>query len=188
MENKKARYSSIDDYIGSFPDDTQKKLEELRETIRAAAPEAEEKIAYHMPTYSLNGNLVYFAAWKKHIGFYGTSQTILEALNTELSPYANEKGSLSFPLDKPLPLKLISKVVSLSLAENRSGTETNLSRSFLNILSAPARRALEGKGITTLEQLSRFSEKEILDLHGVGPSSIPKLRLAMKSAGLSFRS
>ena len=188
MKSSKVRFASIDEYIATFPKETQKIMEELRATIKAAAPEAEEKIAYHMPAFTLKGNLVLFSTWKKHIGFYGTSNEIQESLKNELSIYANEKGSLLFPLEEPLPLKLISKIVKLRVAENLKNAEIKSGNEFLNLLGAPARRALEGKGITTLKQLSEFSELEILELHGMGPSSIPKLRNAMTAEGLSFKS
>jgi uncharacterized protein YdhG (YjbR/CyaY superfamily) len=118
MESTKVKFASIDAYIATFPAETQKKLEELRAVIKTAVPEAEEKIAYHMPTFALNGNLVLFAAWKTHIGFYGTSYAILEQLKEECAPFTNEKGSLKFPLNKPLPVNLISKIVKLRVAEN----------------------------------------------------------------------
>ncbi|MBC7776747.1 MAG: DUF1801 domain-containing protein [Phycisphaerae bacterium] len=118
MKSNKARFASMDEYIATFPKETQKIMEELRVAIKAAAPDAEEKIAYQMPTFSLNGNLVLFAAWKNHIGFYGTSDAIQETLKNELSMYANEKGSLKFPFNKPLPLELIQKIVKLRVAEN----------------------------------------------------------------------
>jgi len=118
MKSNKVIFKSIDEYIATFPQEIQKKLEELRATIKVAAPKAEEKIAYHMPTFALNGNLVLFAAYKNHIGFFGTSYAILEALRSEISIYANEKGSLKFPIDKPLPLKLVSKIVKFRVAEN----------------------------------------------------------------------
>ena len=187
MKSNKVRFTSIDEYIATFPKETQNLLEKLRATIKAAAPEAEETIAYHMPAFTLKGNLVLFSAWKKHIGFYGTSNEIQETLKNELSVYANEKGSLLFPLDDPLPLTLISKIVKMRVAENLKNAEKKSGKGFLYILGAPARRALEGKGITTLEQLSKFSESEILEFHGIGPSSIPKLRSAMESEGLSFK-
>ncbi len=118
MKSNKVRFASIDEYIGAFPKETQIIMDELRATIKAAAPEAEEKIAYQMPTFALNGNLVLFAAWKNHIGFYGTSDAIQETLKNELSMYANEKGSLKFPFNTPLPVELIKKIVKLRVAEN----------------------------------------------------------------------
>lgn len=124
MDSNKVRYSSIDDYIASFPPEIQKILEELRATIKAAAPEAQEKISYHMPTFTFHGNLVYFAAHKNHIGFYpGTFVSVLQAFNNEISSYIDGKGTLKFPLDKPLPLELISKIVKFRVAENLKKAE-----------------------------------------------------------------
>jgi len=117
MDSKKNGINSIDEYIATFPKDIQKILEELRATIKAAAPDAEEKISYQMPTFFLNGNLVHFAAFKKHIGFYPTPSGI-EAFQKELSVYDGAKGSVQFPLDKPMPLKLTSRIVKFRVAEN----------------------------------------------------------------------
>ena len=118
MDSKKSGFNSIDEYIATFPKDIQKILEELRTTIKEAAPGAEEKINYQMPTFFLNGNLVHFAAFKKHIGFYPTPSGI-EAFQKELSAYEGSKGSVQFPLDKPMPLKLISRIVKFRVAENK---------------------------------------------------------------------
>jgi uncharacterized protein YdhG (YjbR/CyaY superfamily) len=117
MENHKVGFTSIDQYIATFPGETQKILQELRATIKASAPKAEEKISYQMPTFALKGNLVHFAAYKKHIGFYPTPSGIL-AFERELSIYEGAKGSVKFPIDKPLPLELISKIVKFRVAEN----------------------------------------------------------------------
>ena len=117
MDSKKSGINSIDEYIATFPQDTQKILKELRATIKAAAPDAEEKISYQMPTFFLNGNLVHFAAFKKHIGFYPTPSGI-EAFQKELSVYEGAKGSVQFPIDEPMPLKLISRIVKFRVAEN----------------------------------------------------------------------
>ena len=117
MKSPNAVARSIDDYIAGFPDETRKTLEGLRSAIRAAAPGAEEKISYQMPSFDLGGNLVYFAAFKSHIGFYPTSSGI-EAFRRELSSYEVSKGTVRFPLDKPLPLKLISRIVKFRVAEN----------------------------------------------------------------------
>ncbi len=122
MNRDKAGFASIDDYIATFPADVQKKLEELRATIRAAAPAAEEKISYQMPTFALKGNLVHFAAWKTHIGFYPAPSGIA-AFQNELAKYANSKGAVQFPLEQPLPLKLISKIVKFRVAENLKKAE-----------------------------------------------------------------
>jgi len=117
MESNKVGFVSIEAYIATFPEETQKILEELRATIKAAAPDAEEKISYQMPTFFLKGNLVHFAAFKNHIGFYPTPSGI-RAFKKELSIYEGAKGSVKFPKDKPLPLKLISKIVKFRVAEN----------------------------------------------------------------------
>ncbi len=108
---------NIDEYILSFPEETKKKLEQLRVTINKAAPQANEVISYAMPAFKLNGMLVYFAAYEKHIGFYSASSGI-EAFKKELSIYKGAKGSVQFPLDKPLPLALISKIVKFRIKEN----------------------------------------------------------------------
>lgn len=122
MKGEKAGFGSIDEYIAAFPEETQKILHELRATIKAAAPDAEEKISYQMPAFALKGNLVYFAALKNHIGFYPTSSGIT-AFKDELSKYESSKGAVRFPLDKPLPLKLIKKIVKFRVAENLKNAE-----------------------------------------------------------------
>lgn len=117
MEGKRASFTSIDEYIATFPPAIQKMLKDVRATIKAAAPDAEEKISYRIPTFALNGYLVHFAAFKHHIGFYPTSSGIRE-FKKELSVYEGAKGSVRFPLDKPMPLKLISRIVKFRVAEN----------------------------------------------------------------------
>ena len=122
MEIKEAGFTSIDEYIAVFPEEIRKMLRELRETIKAAATDAEEKISYQMPTFALKGNLVHFAVAKKHIGFYPTPSAI-QAFKHELSSYEGSKGAIRFPLDKPLPLELISKIVKFRVAENLKKAE-----------------------------------------------------------------
>jgi len=127
MQSNKVGYVSIDEYIATFPEEIQKILEELRATIKGAAPGAQEKISYQMPAFALKGILVYFAAWKNHIGFYPTSSGT-QAFKNELSIYESAKGSVRFPLDKPLPLELIRKIVKFRVAENLEKAEKRLSR------------------------------------------------------------
>ncbi len=120
MKNK---ISSIDEYIDTFPEEVQTILKQVRKTIKAAAPEAGEKISYGIPTFTLNGKyLIYFAGWKHHISIYpipvGDDQ-----LNQEIAPYVAGKGTLKFPIDRPLPLKLITKIVKLKVAESLSQTD-----------------------------------------------------------------
>jgi uncharacterized protein YdhG (YjbR/CyaY superfamily) len=117
MENNKAGFISIDEYIATFPEDIQKILKKIRMTIKAAAPDAEEKISYKMPTFALKGNLVHFAAFKNHIGFYPVP-TGIEKFKKELSVYEGAKGSVKFPLNKPIPYALISKIVKFRVKEN----------------------------------------------------------------------
>jgi uncharacterized protein YdhG (YjbR/CyaY superfamily) len=127
MKSNKAGFQSIDEYIATFPEGTQKILKELRATIKSAAPGAQEKISYQMPTFALNGNLVHFAAFKNHIGFYPTPSGI-EAFKDELSMYEGAKGSVQFPIEKPMPLDLISRIVKFRLAENLKNAGTKPGR------------------------------------------------------------
>lgn len=117
MEENKSNYTTIDEYIAMFPPEIQDKLRTLWKVIKEAAPEAGEKIAYQMPTFTLNGNLVHFAAFKKHIGFYPAPSGIDE-FRQELSQYKGSKGAIQFPIDKPLPYDLISRIVKFRVAEN----------------------------------------------------------------------
>ena len=113
---------SIDEYIANFPKDIQEFLEKIRATIRNAAPEAEETNKYGMPTFMLKGNLVHFAAYKRHIGFYPTPNGI-ENFKNELSTFEVSKGTVKFPLDKPIPYNLISQIVLLRIKENMEKAE-----------------------------------------------------------------
>jgi uncharacterized protein YdhG (YjbR/CyaY superfamily) len=115
MKGEVAR--DIDEYIALQPLNIREELEKLRSTIRAAAPKAEEVISYQMPAFKLHGMLVYFAAYKNHIGFYPTSSSIA-AFKKELVNYKTSKGTVQFPIDKPLPLALISKIVRFRVREN----------------------------------------------------------------------
>ncbi|MDQ2719660.1 MAG: DUF1801 domain-containing protein [Bacteroidota bacterium] len=107
----------IDAYISTQPEDVKVVLEKIRETIRQAAPGAEETISYQMPAFKMQGILVYFAAYKNHIGFYPTSSGI-EAFKKELSVYESSKGAVKFPIKKPVPLTLISEIVKFRMKED----------------------------------------------------------------------
>ena len=112
------QFKTIDEYIKIFPQDVQSILERMRQTIRKATPEAVESISYQMPTFELNGkNLVYFAGYKNHIGFYPVPSGI-RAFKKELSQYKTGKGSLQFPIDKPVPYDLVKKIVMFRVKEN----------------------------------------------------------------------
>jgi len=108
---------TIDEYIGTFPPEVQEILQEMRAVIRSAAPQAQEKISYGIPTFFLEGNLVHFAGYKKHIGFYPTPSGIT-AFSEQLSVYESAKGSVKFPLDKPMPWDLVCEITAFRVKEN----------------------------------------------------------------------
>jgi uncharacterized protein YdhG (YjbR/CyaY superfamily) len=211
----KRKISSIDEYISVFPLKTQVQLQKIRKTIHDTAPDAEEKISYAMPAFSLNGMLVYFAGYENHLGFYPTASGI-KNFQKEISKYKNSKGAIQFPVDKPIPVGLIKKIVKFRVKENLAKQTLKKKlvicdnghrfykssdcpvcpiceklrkpkEGFLSQLSAPARRALENLKIYSLKDLSKLSETELLKLHGFGKASIPVLRKALKDDGLSFR-
>jgi uncharacterized protein YdhG (YjbR/CyaY superfamily) len=122
MKTESTAPQTIDDYIAGFPPQVQALLEKVRQTIRTAAPDAAETISYQMPTFTLKGNLVHFAAYKKHIGFYPTP-TGIETFKDALSVYASAKGSVQFPLDQPIPFDLIRKIVAFRVKENLDRAE-----------------------------------------------------------------
>lgn len=117
MKTPTEKIASIDQYIHGFPEHVQAILSELRSSIRLAAPKAIEKISYQMPTFHFNGNLVHFAAFERHIGFYPTPSGIT-TFQQELKNYKTSKGAVQFPIDQPLPLKLIKKIVEFRVKEN----------------------------------------------------------------------
>jgi len=117
MDATRKQFKTVDEYIDAFPEDVRAILNELRQTIKETAPEARETISYQMPTFTLNGNLVHFAAFKQHIGFYPTP-TGIDAFKEDLSRYKGAKGSVQFPIDQPLPLPLIRRIVEYRVQEN----------------------------------------------------------------------
>jgi uncharacterized protein YdhG (YjbR/CyaY superfamily) len=117
MQSDQPAPQTIDEYIAGFPIDVQQILQQIRQTIREAAPGAQEAISYQMPTFKLHGNLVHFAAFRQHIGFYPTPSGI-DAFKDELAPYASSKGAVQFPLGKPNPHALISRIVTNRVEEN----------------------------------------------------------------------
>jgi uncharacterized protein YdhG (YjbR/CyaY superfamily) len=127
MKGDRREYKTIDEYISTFPKNIQIILEELRQAIREAAPNAEEGISYQMPAFRLNGVLAYFAAFRNHIGFYPTSSGVTE-FKEELSQYDVSKGTIRFPLDKPVPLDLVKKIIKYRVKENmgKSLSKTNM--------------------------------------------------------------
>jgi uncharacterized protein YdhG (YjbR/CyaY superfamily) len=123
MESARIKYNDIDSYIASFPEEIRKLLEQIRVAIRKAAPDAKETISYGMPAFEQNGILVYFAAFKNHIGFYPTASGV-EAFKNDLSLYEGSKGTVRFPLDKPIPVELITRIVKFRINENIAKAKT----------------------------------------------------------------
>ena len=119
MTSNEIDKNSIDQYIATFPESVQQLLQQIRATIQQAAPDATEAISYAMPTFKLNGNLVHFAGYKNHIGFYPTPSGI-EPFKDELVNYKCSKGAIQFPIDEPLPIKLIRKIVLHRVQINKS--------------------------------------------------------------------
>ena len=124
MLTARKHFKTVDEYIKTFPQGVQTILEKIRQIIRKAAPEAVEAISYQMPTFKLNGNLVHFAAFKNHIGFYPTP-TGITAFQKELAPYKGGKGSIQFPLAKPIPFDLVRKIVEYRVKENLAKGKKN---------------------------------------------------------------
>lgn len=115
--NTRSTYTNIDEYIAGFPGEIQEILQKIRATVHEAAPEAEETISYQMPAFRLGGVLVYFAAFKDHIGFFPTSSGVAH-FEKELTKYNTSKGTIQFPLDEPVPVELIRKIVLFRAKEN----------------------------------------------------------------------
>lgn len=118
MENTRTGIMTVDEYIAGFPEDIQGRLQAVRRVIHETAPQATEKISYQMPTFYLNGNLVHFAAFKSHIGFF-PAPTGLEAFKEEIAAYPNSKGGVQFPHNQPIPFDLIRRIVEFRVAENQ---------------------------------------------------------------------
>ncbi len=127
METPSNKFITVDEYFSSLPISVKKLMQTMRKTIKQAAPQAEEVISYNMPAFKLNGILVYYAAYNKHIGFYPTASGI-EIFKKELSGYKWAKGSIQFPLDKPLPLELIIKIVKFRVAKNLEKVNAKVKR------------------------------------------------------------
>lgn len=122
-DNKKPAIETVDAYIGGFPPDVQEKLRELRQAIRDAVPDAKEKMSYGMPAYEQNGILAYFGGFKQHIGFYPAPNGI-QAFEAEVAPYHSSKGTLKFPLHKPMPCDLVARIVKYRAEQNAANARS----------------------------------------------------------------
>ena len=198
-------YNNIDEYLAQFPAPTQKLLTSIRTAIQKTIPEAKEAIKYGMPTYVLGGNIIHFACFKNHIGLYPGPGAIV-AFSNELEKYPTSKGTIQFPIDGPMPLALIKKIVQFNVERSKlraklkaasskkvekSASPKKASTTDADLfpkISAPARRALEANGIKNLKQLSKYSAAQLLEFHGFGPASIPIIEKALKQAGLKLKS
>lgn len=161
-------------YVDQFPDETQQRLQILRDLVRELCPRSVEAINYGLIGYKLNGNpLVYFGGFKKHVGLYATPAG-QEAFAEEFARYVQGKGSVQFPLSEPLPIDLITRVVA---------HRVDVVSDELPQIGKPARAALEAIGVTRLSELSNQSEQELLALHGLGPKAIRILH----ESGARFR-
>lgn len=170
-------YKNVSEYIDSFSGDVQSRLKKIRLLIQKVAPTAQEMIRYGMPAYKLSGKpFIYFAAFKNHIGFYPTPSGV-KMFQKELREYKTSKGAIQLPLTEMLPVDLIKKIVQFRVRECDS---------LFGEISAPARRALASAQIKTLKDLSKWTEKELLEIHGMGPSTLPALRKILKKNSLSF--
>jgi uncharacterized protein YdhG (YjbR/CyaY superfamily) len=213
MKNSSADVSS---YIKSYPKETQKILNEMRKFISSILPDtAEETMNYGIPTFKLEGNLVHFAGYKHHIGFYPGAAGIAH-FEKDFKHYKSSKGAVQFPINEEMPWNLIKRIVEYRIQQNlekaalkkkpktcKNGhpftktsdcpvcpicaKESKVKTGFMSTLSAPAQRALENAGIKTIKQLAKYSEADILSLHGLGKSSIPKLKTALTEVGLDFK-
>ena len=123
----KKQLQTVDEYIDAFPPDVQKVLQKMRQTIHKAAPQADEKINYQMPAFVLHGNLVFFAAYKAHIGFYPTPSGI-EQFKDEIAKYTWAKGSVQFPLDQPMPYALVTRITKFRVKENLERAQAKAGR------------------------------------------------------------
>lgn len=217
MQGSKKQPTTIGGYIKNFPKNIQIILEKTRQTIRKSAPQAIETMNYGMPTFKLNGkNLVHFATWKTHLGFYPTPSGIT-VFKKELARYEGAKGSVQFSLHDKIPYDLIKKIVAFRVKQTLNTVKKKslklcsrghkffkssdcpvcpkcwvgyyrkkIHNDFPDNLGAPALRALHSAKITKLKQLTKYTEADLLELHGIGPSSIPKLRAALKLKKLLF--
>lgn len=183
----------IDTYIDAFPPKTQKLLRQMRKTIHRMAPKATETISYGIPTFVLHGNLVHFAGYKNHIGFYPGASGIA-AFKAELSDYKSARGSVQFPLGEPLPLALVQKIVKFRVNESKQKltkkgsikNEKAKPSDFPAGLAAPALRALAAAKVKTLAQLARRTESEVSGWHGMGPKAMSLLKAAMRERKMAF--
>lgn len=176
----------VDAYIASFDEPLRAKLSEIRKLIRRLAPQASELISNDMPGYILHDSLVWFAGIGERVALYPRGHHFKKAYAKELVGYQTIKGAILFSSDVALPITLITKIIKDRVDQNILVAKP-LPEGFPAKLALPVKRALAVAKITSLEILASYSEQEILDLHGIGPSDFPLLRSALQVVGLKFR-
>lgn len=187
-------FKSVDEYLSAVPADQRAQLEQIRSIIKKLVPEAEEKISYNMPMFYLGGMFAGYAAFKDHCSYFPCSGTVLKNFSKELSSYKTSKGTIQFTLDHPLSAALLKKIITQRLAEialsgkkkaNGPSKRSNIFE-IPQKIGKPAERALANAKITDLKQLSKWSEEDVTELHGIGPKALGMLRASLQSAKLSY--
>jgi uncharacterized protein YdhG (YjbR/CyaY superfamily) len=176
----------VDAYIAAFAEPLRTKLNEMRAIVRRAEPHASEVFSNAMPGYVLYDSLVWFAGTGDYVAFYPRGYRFKRVYATELRHYQTHKGAILFPAHAPLPATFITTIVQDRAHENRLVVQPPPGGIPAN-LGAPAMRALAIANIDSLATLARYTEAEILALHGIGPRALPLLRAALQQAGLAFR-
>ena len=178
--------ATVDAYIRRFPLATRKILQALRSTILKAAPGATQTISYGMPTFVLHGTLVHLAAYAQHMGLYGAGAA-LGPVQAQAAAYVSGRGTLKFPLDAPVPLALVQKLVKLRVQQNlERAAASNSTGGFPRGIGQPATRALHAAGFQNLRPLTRATPAQLLELHGFGPRALGILEKELKALGLAF--
>ncbi len=208
-------FNDVDKYIANFPEEVQFKLEEFRLFLQKLLPKATECINYGIPTYKVNEqNLVHFGGFKSHLGFY-PGAAVMDIFENELSEYKSAKGSVQFPYNQAIPYDVIEKIVHFRIEQNdlklkqktlkicKKGHQfyktsdcptcpeceknSKPKEGFMSKLASPARRALENAGIYSINQLSNYTENEIISLHGMGNNALEKIKAEMKNNNIIFK-
>ncbi len=200
MKAKIAAPKTHAEYISQFPLPVRTRLKELRALIRKLAPQVKEKISYGIAAFEWNGPLVYIAGFKNHVSFFPTSSGV-SAFQSQLKGYKTSRGTIQFPLDQPLPLRLITQIVRYRMKElrhlrtGRGLCDADAVKKFdtagleevFSVLAKPAQRALVNAGVLTVKALSKKSEAEVRAFHGMGPKALLELRRILKTQGRKFR-
>ncbi len=195
MKQQIKNASTVDEYLATVPSEARAALQKIRTQVKKLVPQATEKISYGMPTFFAHRALVGYAAHKDHCSFYPWSGVTLKNLTKELAGFETSAGTVRFTVDKPLPAALIKKIVQARLLEHAEKDAASpkkhsaSSEGFEHLagVAAPARRALSNAGIRTLADLAKHREKDVAELHGMGPKALGILRAEMKRAKLSFK-